>query len=121
MVIHDVQCVKCGKIQIDVPLENANQMPFCSCEGPMEICWSTPRVGQLVAVHTKERSMVWRHPKTGKVAYPPTNNAPMPARYQNAGYERHELTSLKSVDKFCAEKGVTNEKANFNNGNGADN
>lgn len=120
MVIHDLQCTdnECAEIQYNALLKDVNTLPACRCGAAMEICWSTPRKKQLVSVHSRERVIVWRNPKTGRMAYPPKNDAPMPDRYRNAGYERHEMPHLHDVTKFEKQHKVVNEKINFNSGNG---
>ena len=60
------------------------------------------------------------NPQTGAVAYPPRNDSPMPERYRRQGYERREFEHLREVEAFEKEKGVINEKAWFNSGNGVD-
>ena len=119
MVLHDLRCSKCDDLFYDI-LCNPKKLGKCTCGGQLEIEWHTPRVGQLVAVHSRERTVVWQHPKTGKVAYPPVNNADMPARYKNNGYKRVEMTNLKQLDKFCAEKKLINETASFDRSGHAD-
>ncbi len=72
-------------------------------------------------MHASEATVVYRHPATGKVRYPPRNDQPMPERYRQQGYERVTLPTLRSVDRFCADNGVVNEKAHFDsNGKGVD-
>lgn len=70
-------------------------------------------------VDPHERAVVWRHPVTGKVAYPGRNDAPM-ERYRKRGFERVEMDSLHKLDQFCRETGTVNEKAHFNSGNSFD-
>jgi hypothetical protein len=70
-------------------------------------------------VHPKERTVVWRDPKTGGCAYPPVNDAPMPERYRKEGYVREELDTLHKLDTFCKDNKVGNEKAHMDsNGRG---
>jgi hypothetical protein len=44
----------------------------------------------------------------------------MPERYRRAGYERHEFTSLKALDRFCKDRKLINEAANFDKSGHAD-
>lgn len=101
---------------------NPNRLPRCPvCKGRTEINWMSGR-SVPAAVHSKERSVVYRNPKTGSVAYPGRNDLPMPDRYARNGYERVEFDSLNKLDKFCAEKKLVNETASFDKGSGrADN
>jgi hypothetical protein len=117
MPAHDVQCNKCGEI-----LRNHYISPWPShpahaeCGGELEILWqSTPRVA---TIHPRERTVIYKHPLSGKVAYPPTNG-PMSQHYAEAGYERIELEHVHDVERFEREHGVCNEKLNYNSGNGA--
>lgn len=71
--------------------------------------------------HEKERAVVWRDPRTGTVAYPARNDSPMPQRYREAGYERHELGTLRELDRFERANNVVNEKGHYDsNGRGYD-
>jgi len=104
---HDFECSHCGDIFEDMPLYVENTQ--CPCGGTFEIHWSRP--SQNAQVHAKERSVVWRNPATGEIAYPPRNDVAMPERYRQRGFERHELPSLKSVEHFEKTQHVRNEKA----------
>ena len=70
------------------------------------------------SIHARERAVVWQHPVTGEVTYPPQNDVPMPARYAKQGFQRRELNSLKEVEAFEREQGVRSEKAWFDSGSG---
>jgi|SRR6185369_1348472 len=70
-------------------------------------------------VHTSERAVVWEHPGTGKISYPPANNIEMPERLKALGYERRELPTLKSIEKFEKEQGVRSEIAWHDKGTGS--
>ena len=121
MVRHDIRCQACGKITIDI-LVSGDHLPDCpSCGSSTEIEWHTPRIGQRISVHSSERAVVYRNPRTGSIAYPPVNNEPMPERYAKGGYERVELDTLHKLDTFCAQNKLVNEKASFDNSGNADN
>lgn len=70
-------------------------------------------------VHPKERAVVYRNPATGKVAYPPRNDQPMPDFYASAGYERVELPTLRSVEQFEKAHNVRSEAAWHDSGSGS--
>lgn len=74
----------------------------------------------IPAAHAKERAVVWRHPQTGEVAYPGRNDIPMPVHYQARGFERHELPTLRDLDRFQSRQGVVNEKAHYDSNGKAD-
>jgi len=85
----------------------------------MDILWRRRR--QSASVHPRERAVVWYNPSTGKHATPMLNNVPMPERYRRQGYIRREFDTLRSLDTYCKEAGVVNEKAHFDsNGRGYD-
>lgn len=119
-VLHDVRCPNCRELYAN-RMVNVDRLPVCkSCNIRTEIEYSTPRSHHLVSVHNSERSIVWRNPRNGHIAYPGRNDVPMPERYRKHGYEKHELSTLRSLDKFCSEQRVTNEKASFDNSGHAD-
>ena len=119
--IHDMCCTRCPHVEHNYLLKNPSRLPKCpKCSsGVLEILWSHGSK-QIVTVHPKERAVVWVNKKTGSVAYPPANDAPMPARYAGNGYERVEFSNLHSLDSFCASKKLVNEKASFDNSGNAD-
>lgn len=143
MVIHDLKCTLCGHEYYDQPV-NVDNLPRCTelfmkdedsggaerlanmyeCGAPLEIRWdisrrSTPLITNNTT-HKSELAVVFRHPVTGSTAYPGVNNRPMPERYRRAGYETVELNSLSKLDKFCKEKNLINEAANFDRSGHAD-
>lgn len=119
MVLHDLSCIRCGAELRDVVVD-AQNLPKCPCGGPTEIRYDlSDRHPTMASVHPKERAVVFRHPVTGKIAYPARNDAPL-GRYGERGFERVELDSLHKLDTFCRETGTVNEKAHFNSGNGMD-
>lgn len=101
-------CERCGK-----PYQ-IGDWPFCGPSGH-----GRPHGRQGGVAHTSERAVVWRHPGTGTIAYPPTNNEAMPDYYRNWGYERHELPTLRSIENFEKEQNVRSEVAWHDKGTGS--
>lgn len=117
MPIHNVQCTLCGQI-IENYYSSSWSSPLLHDDGgELVILWQSdsPRT---VTVHPLERTVIYRNPLTGDVAYPPTNDQKMPSRYRQAGYVREEFEHARDLEKFEKEKGVRNEKLWYNNGNG---
>lgn len=123
MPLYDFHCPSCDLVVVDIYVHHQNidsHTQSCpACLVPMTLSYTggsayrTPH-----SVHPKERAVVFRNPVTGAVVYPPTNDTPIPQRYKDQGYERHELPSLRSIDSFCSEHGVTSEIAHFDRGTG---
>jgi len=103
-----VTCPECGK-EIRI-----GQWPFCGSYGEH----SRPYGRQGGTVHPSERAVVYRHPLTGKVVYPPRNDQPMQPVYANAGYERVELPSLRDVERLEKQDNVRSDIAWFDKGTG---
>jgi len=120
---HDLICTHCATVTgYARPLPWPDRILHLQCGGEFEILWSDP-THRHTAAHPRERVVLWRHPKTGQVAYPGRNDAPMPERYRRLGYERVELTTLRSVERFERESaalgyGVRSEIAWFDRGTG---
>lgn len=116
MPCHDVQCSKCGKI-----INNYFASPWPSSirhddGGELEILWhGSP---SHASVHPRERTVIYRDPTTGKVAYPGRND--QPSHYSNAGWERVEFEHARDLEKFEKSQGVINEKLWYNSGNGVE-
>lgn len=117
MIIHDLICAK-NHIETNAILKNST-IPKCKCGLTREILWQTDRT-RSATVHSRERAVVWHNPRTGSVAYPPANNISMPDRYANGGYRRVEFDNLHSLDKFCKDRNLTNDKASFDNSGHSD-
>src|SRR5512135_2862974 len=99
MPIHDVECQKCGTI-----IENYFASPWPPSllhedGGELIILWRSDSSRSATA-HPLDRTVIWRNPRTGKVAYPPRNDSPMPARYRQEGYIREEFEHARDVEKF---------------------
>lgn len=117
MPLHDVQCRRCGAV-----IENHFASPWPDVllhddGGELEILWQASSPHTALA-HPHQRTVIYRNPKTGDVAYPPSNALPMPQRYRDAGYERVEFEHARDLEQFEREKGVRNEKLWYNSGNG---
>jgi len=114
---HDVQCSLCGEI-----IDNYYASPWPSSirhddGGELEILWR-PSTSRVVTVHPLERTVVYRDPTTGKIAYPGRNDAP--THYSKAGWERVEFEHAHELEQFERAQGVRNEKLWYNAGNGAE-
>lgn len=117
MPYHDVECTKCGQV-----IKNYFASPWPDSlrhedGGELQILWSVTSSHDAEA-HPRERTVIWQNPRTGEISYPPRNDAPMPSRYVEHGYQRVEFTSARAVEKFEKRHGVTNEKLWYNSGNG---
>lgn len=123
-VIHDLECTNpgCGHFENNA-MVNPRRIPKCPrCKSKREITYAHHpwKRGVTASVNAKERAVVWANAKTGSIAYPPLNDAPMPERYSKNGYERVEMTSLRQLDTFCKQRGLTNEKASYDSSGHAD-
>lgn len=118
MPIHDVQCSKCGKI-----IENFYASPWppslCHDEdgGELQILWRGNSSSTFAAVHPRERTVVYKNPLTGEVAYPGRADCEMPKRYRDQGYERIEFEHARDLEKFEKSHKVVNEAYWHNSGN----
>jgi hypothetical protein len=118
MPYHDVECSKCLTV-----IRNFSASPWPAtllhdtCGGELQILW-TPAYIHDAAAHPLDRTVVWQHPATGEVAYPPTNYAQMPDRYRKAGYQRVEFEHAREVEHFERSHNVRNEKLWYDSGNG---
>ncbi len=83
---------------------------------PIELRGKSPDTG--LPCHPSENRVVWMHPGTGEVRYPGRTDTPMPRRYANQGYERHEIRNLRKMEQFEKAKGVRNEATWFDRGSG---
>ena len=118
MVLHDLGCAHCNVVESNAVVYGGVLPPCPHCGHYREIVWSCRSAS--ATIHPRERAVVWANSKTGSVAYPPANDAPMPRRYSSNGYERVEMTSLRQLDDFCKRRGLVNEKASFDNSGHAD-
>lgn len=120
MPIHDVQCDKCGKI-----IENYFASPWPHTlhheedGGELQILWRPQTSSGVAAVHPSERTVVYKNPQTGEVAYPGRADEIMPARYRVRGFQRVEFEHARDLEKFEKETGTINEGLWYNSGSGA--
>jgi len=77
-----------------------------------------PHGGFALAAHPSERTVVFRHPKTGHIDYPMRNDQPMREDLKRWGYERYELPTLKERERFEKKQGVVCEDNWFDKGTG---
>ena|SRR2546426_12208469 len=122
MPLHDLICSSCSVTLRHFLSPWPDRVVHLEDGGQFEILWSDPS-HRYFAVHPAERVVLWRNPRTGRVAYPGRNNTPMPERYRKLGYERVELPNLRSVERFeneshAAGHGVRSEIAWFDAGTG---
>lgn len=115
---HDVQCSKCGQI-----IENYYASPWPSSirhddGGELEILWRSSSPSPAAA-HPLDRTVVYKDPITGQVAYPGRNDQ-LDNRYARQGWERVEFEHAREVEKFERQHNVVNEGLWYNAGNGAD-
>lgn len=101
-------CQECGREY------RIGEWPWCGGSGQH----GRPHGKQGGVVHPQERSVVYRHPGTGKVAYAPRNDVPMPDRYRRWGYVREELPTLRDVERFEKQENVRSEVAWMDSGTG---
>lgn len=101
-------CPDCGQSY------RQGQWPWCNGSGDH----GRPYGRQGGSAHPSERSVVYRNPRTGQVAYPPRNDQPMPQVYAQAGYERHEMPSLRDIERLEKQDNVRSEVAWFDRGSG---
>jgi len=122
--IHDLMCERCGYQSLDTAVDTNKPMPKCPKCRPisrmtirLDIARRPPidRGGTSI---NRDRAVVYRHPVTGKIAYPGQDTEFTRSKYEGWGYKREEFTSLRELDKFCKKENLSNEKANFNSGNG---
>lgn len=66
---------------------------------------------RLTAIHSSERTVVFRNPRTGEVRYPARNDSPIHPKYAAQGYVREELISARDIAKFEKETGRIHERS----------
>lgn len=117
-VIHDLICNECGAIVLDIPSTLIGGKCAECFRGVMEIYYGNWGKRHATPLSPKDATVVYKHPRTGKVIYPGRNDQPMPERYRTQGFERVEMRSLRQIDHFSEEHGVVNEAANYDRGSG---
>lgn len=96
-------CTKCGQeLQI-------GDYPFC----PHGRSFGGNR---LSAIHTSERTVIYRNPRTGEVRYPARADVAVPGVYVRQGYERQELRSAAEIRSFEKSSGRLHERSWYDPG-----
>lgn len=114
---YDFFCEQCGEVFECFKTAELGATATCStCEREAQRVWMGKQ--HATAFHKTETTVVWRNPQTGKIEYPGRNDIPVPPRLAAMGFERHELRSLKEVERFEKHNGVRNERAWFDKGSG---
>lgn len=104
-----MKCDDCGRI-----LETGDWPWPCGGSGDHSV-----HGGTLVsAIHTSERSVVYRNPRTGEIRYPARADVPVPPVYARQGYERVELTTHQDVKAFERSTGRLHERSHYDPGSG---
>lgn len=73
---------------------------------------------RIRAIHTSERTVILRNPRTGEIRFPARADQPMHWKYARAGYERVELTNAQSVSEFERSSGRLHERSHYDPGSG---
>ncbi len=114
---HDFVCSSCEEVYTDLPTTMDGVKCICR-KGVLEIRWSSARSRNASAIGKDEMTVVYEHPVTGRVMYPPRNDQPMPERYAQRGFVRKEMRTLREVEKFSEQRGLVNERVHYDKGSG---
>lgn len=98
----------------------------CGCEILIGMWWTCDGSGDhkvsggtlLSAIHTSERSVIYRNPKTGEHRTPARADQPIPEVYARQGYVREELRTHADVQAFEKSTGLIHERSHYNPGSG---
>lgn len=114
----DIICSSCGEIHKDQWSDRINLQHSTSCPGVWERLWTVTH-GNDPMCNPADRCVVYVSSKEGgKIQYPGRNDAQIPERLRQRGYERLEM-SPRQVMQFERKNGVANERLNYNrNGKG---
>lgn len=82
--------------------ENRQSGACSKCGSPMR--------ERHASVHSSERAVVFRNPRTGEIRYPATIDQPMAPQYQAAGFER---VAIQHMTKFEHDTGRVHEASNY--------
>ncbi len=123
---HDIQCNKCGHTILGYWASPwPSSIRHDEDGGEYEIVWwslspspTAPRPHDA-AVHPHDRTVVYKDPITGQIAYPGRNDQP-DNKYARRGWERVEFEHARDLEKFEKLHNVINEGLWYNSGNGAD-
>lgn len=66
---------------------------------------------QIIKRRKEGKAVVWLHPITGEYRIPPTDDAPMPSRYELQGFIRKEFNSYFEHQAWCKKVGLRNHAA----------
>lgn len=70
----------------------------------------------LSSIHSAERSIIFRNPRTGEIRYPARADAPVPSVYAKQGYVREELASASAIKSFERSTGRIHERSHYDPG-----
>ena len=99
-------CPDCGN------LRGIGRWPLCPDHG-------IPRGGtRLQAIHTSERTVLYRNPRTGEIRTPARNDLPMPEVYARQGYVREELDTAAKIRSYEQSTGKIHERSHYDPGSG---
>ena len=101
----DGTCDSCGAVR------RIGDWPDCPHGRPY---LSTP----IAAIHVKERSVIYRNPRTGETRTPARSDQPMPEVYARQGYERVELDTPQAIRTHERETGSIHEATWYDSGSG---
>lgn len=74
---------------------------------------------RIASIHTSERTVIYRNPRTGETRKPPRNDMPLPEVYARQGYVREELSTPQKIRDFEKETGSLHERSHYDPGSGA--
>lgn len=74
---------------------------------------------RISSIHTSERTVIYRNPRTGETRKPARNDQPVPEVYARQGYVREELHSAQKIRDFEKETGLIHERSHYDPGSGA--
>lgn len=121
----DYQCPVCDlKREFIVPSNSEDfpkgpVCPRCLFLGTPQIMdWvPAPFATRLSSIHTSERPIVFRNPRTGELRYPPRNDSPMSAGYAAEGFVREEaFSTFAERDSFERSTGKLHERSHYDPG-----
>lgn len=72
----------------------------------------------ISAIHSSERTVIYRNPRTGEHRTPARADLPVPGVYAKQGYVREELTTHADVKRFEKETGLIHERSHYDPGSG---
>ena len=101
----DEICTECGAVL------SIGSWPYCP--------HGRPHGGTLLtAIHTSERAVIYRNPRTGEVRTPARADQPIPGVYARQGYVREELSTAQSIRDYEKSTGRLHEATHYHKGSG---